>query len=248
MTLRLSLQLQQVGFEEMELKVQKDLRQLQEWSIRFEQFAAQQGKLDLKWINDRFSKGKIAVDEMMGSLQSYVALSSLNLAMADIVGTQQKYGSNTLLSQISVAKKDVMMLTQKVLEGLANRTNRVHGQRAKHSRDLWFNEWGYATWLLQQDKMKGHDIPHYHFMSYIVDDDKLAEKLRTDMSGKIFKDTDWWDTSDRAGPKQRPGAAWEEAVPELEALTIEDNKAKFHVCIKMCFALDLITSYHSIHA
>ena len=114
--------------------------------------------------------------------------------------------------------------------------------------------------------MKGHDIPHYHFMSYIVDDEKLAEKLRTDMSGKIFKDPvhghthikydriniltvtpceDWWDTSEAAGPKQRPGGSWDEEVPQLDALAIEGKTVKFHgyiimFCFCMCFLPKLI--------
>ena len=107
--------MQQVGFEEMELKVQKDLRSLQEWSTHFEHFAAQQGKLDLKWINDRFVKGKVAVDELMERLQCYVGLSCLNLALADIVGSQQKHGSNTLLSQNVLTENVIQMFTQQYM-------------------------------------------------------------------------------------------------------------------------------------
>lgn len=50
-----------------------------------------------------------------------------------------------------------------------------------------FNEWGAAVWQMQLDKLNGANIPEYHFMSYAVDDDKLIEKLRSQMSGKIFK-------------------------------------------------------------
>lgn len=87
--------MQQVGLDELQIKVQKDLALLEDWANRFGVFAAQQGKLDMKWIQDRYDKGKIAVTQMMDNMQCYLSLSNLNLAHAEIVGTQAKHGNTT---------------------------------------------------------------------------------------------------------------------------------------------------------
>lgn len=93
--LRLSAQLQQVSLDELHIKVKKDLTVLEDWATRFDTFASQQGKLDVKWIQDRYDKGKIAVTDMMNNLQNYLSLSNLNLAHAEIVTTQAKHGQGT---------------------------------------------------------------------------------------------------------------------------------------------------------
>lgn len=87
--------MQQVSLDELQIKVNKDLTILEDWAARFDTFASQQGKLDMKWIQDRYDKGKIAVTDMMSNVQSYLSLSNLNLAHAEIVSTQAKHGATT---------------------------------------------------------------------------------------------------------------------------------------------------------
>ena len=43
---------------------------------------------------------------------------------------------------------------------------------------------------------------------------------------------EWWDDCDKAGAKTRPAAAFEDAVPSLKALSIDNNSLKKHARIQ----------------
>ncbi len=98
---RLSAQLQQVTFQELQLKVEKDLGLLQAWAEAFETFAAQQGLLDMKFISDHFQRGKISVSKFMEEQQIYNNVNVLQVAHGDIVNKQAKHGNKTLLVSIT---------------------------------------------------------------------------------------------------------------------------------------------------
>lgn len=81
--------------------MEKDLGVLQTWSECFETFAAQQGLLDMKFISDRFQRGKVSVSQFMQEQQIYTNVQMLHMAHVDIVNKQAKHGNATLLVSIT---------------------------------------------------------------------------------------------------------------------------------------------------
>ena len=56
-----------------------------------------QASMDYKWINDRFQKGKEAIQDHMAERMSFLRTSSLVLAHSDVVAAQAKLGSEGFL-------------------------------------------------------------------------------------------------------------------------------------------------------
>ncbi|CAJ1431132.1 unnamed protein product, partial [Effrenium voratum] len=94
---KLSAQLLQTTWLQTELSIRQDLQLLKEWSARFDLFASQQAALDYKFINDRFCRGKKAIDDFQAKHHSFVNTTSLLLAHPEIVAKAAELGQTTLI-------------------------------------------------------------------------------------------------------------------------------------------------------
>ena len=118
---RLSAQLLNTTWQQTELQCESDLAKLQEWSQQFEIYAAKQvwdiqntpfsssnlqnalstpweAAMDYKHINDRYHRGRTAVDEFIGKKHQFMRVSSQVLAHAAIVQQQGQNGNQGFLS------------------------------------------------------------------------------------------------------------------------------------------------------
>ncbi|CAK9030750.1 Uncharacterized protein SCF082_LOCUS19332 [Durusdinium trenchii] len=95
---KLSAQLKQTTFQQTQLKMDSDESTLMAWADQFQMFASQQGGLDLRYLEDRYHKGKKRVQELMSAQHALQAYPSLVLAHADIVQKQASLGNSTFLA------------------------------------------------------------------------------------------------------------------------------------------------------
>ena len=127
--LRLQAQLLQTTWQQTELQIESDLAKLKEWARDFDLFVSQQalvlppnhihimffferntkyslffwsrpqGLLDWKYLNDRFQKGKKAIQDLMETKHKLLHQSSLTLCHSSVVTMQAAMGSSGLLIQ-----------------------------------------------------------------------------------------------------------------------------------------------------
>ena len=65
------------------------------------------------------------------------------------------------------------------------------------------------------------ELPHVSYMGFIHQDDPLAEKASSQVAGQVL--SQWWDSSEEAGPKRRPQATFPDPLPTLEVLTVQNG-------------------------
>ena len=66
-----------------------------------------QASMDYKWINDRFQKGKAAIQDHMSERMVFLRTSSLVLAHTDVVALQAKLGTEGFLDWNYVSVKNI---------------------------------------------------------------------------------------------------------------------------------------------
>ncbi|CAK9009068.1 unnamed protein product, partial [Durusdinium trenchii] len=92
----LAARLLQTTWEQTQLQILEDIAKLRDWSSRFLVFSKQQASLDFKHLNDRYVRGKAAVDAYMESHHQLVHVNSLVMAHGNIVTMQQSLPQNAL--------------------------------------------------------------------------------------------------------------------------------------------------------
>lgn len=93
MTLRLSAQLLETTWQQTQLSIDADIAKLDEWSVRFATFASQQSAMDFKFLNDRYYRGKKAIENYLTKKHDLVCVSSLTLGHSIVVGKQAELGA-----------------------------------------------------------------------------------------------------------------------------------------------------------
>ena len=112
--IRLSAQLLKTTWQQCELDMNEDLQKLSTWANDFNTYASQQasdhtmhilyktvlptyaqGGLDMKYLSDRFQKGKEAVQHFQAERQKCLAVKNLMFAHQPIVEKQAAMGAST---------------------------------------------------------------------------------------------------------------------------------------------------------
>ncbi|CAK9076978.1 unnamed protein product [Durusdinium trenchii] len=93
---QLSQQLLQTTMEQLKLTIEGDLMKLRQWMGRWDVFASQQGMLDVKYMEDRYLRGKTFCNEFLESRHKLLCLNQLNLGHAAIVSMQSEMGPDTV--------------------------------------------------------------------------------------------------------------------------------------------------------
>ena len=96
---------------------------------------------------------------------------------------------------------------------------------------LWtpsrFSEWSFAAWEFQKEFLvqpEGCAFDISFLAVYHQDDHKHMLACKETIAGRVM--TQWWDTSDDAGPTTRPASRFEESPPNLEVLVLADDELK----------------------
>ncbi|CAL1131034.1 unnamed protein product [Cladocopium goreaui] len=84
----------QTTWAQTELSVANDLSELKSWADKWKVFAAQQGGLDMHYLNNRFETGKEKVKNYMEKHHSFTCYKTLTLAQGDIVEKQAALGKS----------------------------------------------------------------------------------------------------------------------------------------------------------
>ncbi|CAK9075152.1 unnamed protein product [Durusdinium trenchii] len=99
----LSQQLLQTTWQQMELQVEQDKVKLQDWSRKFTSFMAKQGSLDVKYLSDRYAKGKEEISKLLAEKHRIVRHPSICLGHSAIVQMQGEMGPDGLTILIADA-------------------------------------------------------------------------------------------------------------------------------------------------
>ncbi|CAK9110397.1 Uncharacterized protein SCF082_LOCUS51278, partial [Durusdinium trenchii] len=141
--------------------------------------ASQQAALDYKHINDRFQRGKTAINKLMDEKHHLMTVNNL---------VQQRGTSAT----VSILNE----LCEGVTSGEAQELLVVDLLPSR------FAEWGMAAWEKQRESLaeptKRIDV---RFLSVYHSDSKDKAAHEEAIRGKIMKE--WWDSCELAGPKSR---------------------------------------------
>ncbi|CAL1129527.1 unnamed protein product [Cladocopium goreaui] len=134
---RLSAQLLHTTWQQTELQIETDLSQLREWSQKFELYVNKQGSLDYKYINDRYIRGRAAIDTLLSKKHTFMRCSSLVLAHAPIVQQQAELGKGLASGNVNT----LSFWTLDSYELSLNYSDAVHqglaGVSANHTSTPW---------------------------------------------------------------------------------------------------------------
>ncbi|CAK9093525.1 unnamed protein product [Durusdinium trenchii] len=89
---RLSQQLLQTTMEQLKLSIEADMLKLRQWMGRWDVFAGQQGMLGVKYMEDRYLRGKAVCADFMEQKHKLMCFNHLNLGHAAIVSMQSQMG------------------------------------------------------------------------------------------------------------------------------------------------------------